>query len=84
MARKADENRQEGQVPTDSTSISQQYRTLDEYLAFLESRAPMDGHWYRQIRPGVYQLETGNYRGPEVEQRVFTRAELERMFGFQR
>jgi hypothetical protein len=64
------------------TSISQRYRTLDEYLAFLESRAPMDGHWYREIRPGVYRLETGNLRGVEPQQRVFTREELERQFGF--
>ena len=65
-----------------STSIAQRYRTLDEYLAFLESRAPMDGHWYREIRPGVYRLETGNFRGADPEQRVFTREELERQFGF--
>ena len=78
----ASEGRQEGNVSNDSTSISQRYRTLDEYLAFLESRAAIDGHWYRQIRPGVYRLETGNYHGPEGEQRIFTREQLERMFGF--
>ena len=76
------EAKQEANVSDQSTSISQRYRTLDEYLAFLESRAAMDGHWYREIRPGVYRLETGNYRGPEVEQRIFTREELERKFGF--
>jgi hypothetical protein len=80
--RPAADNRQEGNVTNDSTSISRRYRTLDDYLAFLESRAPIDGHWYREIRPGVYRLETGNYRGPEVEQRIFTREELERKFGY--
>lgn len=72
----------ERSVTGDSTSVSQRYRSLDEYLAFLESRAAIDGHWYREIRPGVYRLETGNYRGPEIEQRIFTREELERKFGF--
>jgi hypothetical protein len=78
----AGEDRRESNVSDESSSISQRYRTLDEYLAFLESRAAVDGHWYREVRPGVYRLETGNYRGVEVEQRIFTRAELERMFGF--
>ena len=67
---------------TPRPTVRDRYGTLDAYLAFLESRAPMDGHWYREIRPGVYRLETGNYRGPEPEQRVFTREELERKFGF--
>jgi hypothetical protein len=74
----------EREVTGNSTSISQRFQTLDEYLAFLESRAAIDGHWYREIRPGVYRLETGNYRGPEVEKRIFTREELERQFGFSR
>ena len=73
---------QETNMSDQTRSISRQYRTLDEYLAFLESRAAVDGHWYREIRPGVFRLETGNYRGPEVEQRIYTRAELEQMFGF--
>lgn len=78
------EDGQEQDVTNDSTSVSRRYRTLDDYLAFLESRAPIDGHWYREIRPGVYRLETGNYRGPEIEQRVFTREELERKYGYSR
>ncbi len=72
----------EREVTGDSTSISQRYRTLDEYLAFLESRAAIDGHWYREIRPGVFRLETGNYHGPGSQKRIFTREELERKFGF--
>jgi len=76
--------RPERTVTSDSTAVSQRFGTLDEYLAFLESRAVLDGPWYREIRPGIYRYETGNYRGPEVEQRVFTREELERKYGFSR
>jgi hypothetical protein len=68
-------------------SISQRFRNLDEYLAWLEkTQAPVDGPWYKQIRPGVYELQTGNFRplGSEPEKRVFTRAELEKKFGFSR
>lgn len=64
------------------TSVSQRFRTLDDYLAYLKSRSVIDGHWYREIRPGTYRLETGNYHGPETEKRIFTREELLRKFGF--
>ena len=77
----SDEGRQEVNV-TDETAVSRRFETLDAYLAFLESRAPIDGHWYREIRPGVYRLETGNYRGAEIGQRIFTREELERKYGY--
>src|SRR5437764_7992554 len=34
--------------------ISERFRSLDEYLAFLEkTQAPIDKPWYRQIRPGI-------------------------------
>ena len=82
MLEGADGDRPERKVTSNSTSISQRFRTLDEYLGFLESRSASDGHWYREIRPGIYRLETGNYRGVEPDQRVFTREELERQFGF--
>lgn len=65
--------------------ISQRFRTLDEYLAHLErTNAPIDKPWYRQIRPDVYELQTGNFRplGGDIQQRAFTREELERKFGF--
>ena len=40
--------------------IHQRFKNLDEYLAFLErTQAPVDGPWYRQIRPGLYELQTG-------------------------
>ena len=68
--------------------INQQFRSLDEYLAHLErTQGPIDGPWYRQIRPGFYEMQTGNLRvlGEEGEvKRVFTRDELEREFGFKK
>lgn len=72
------------------TSISQRFGNLDAYLAHLErTHAPIDRPWYREVRPGVYQLMTGNLRrGPlgeedgEPRERTYTRAELERKFGF--
>lgn len=66
--------------------INQRFPNLDAYLAFLEKRSHMDGPWYREIRPGVYELQTGNLRLPDGERpkRVFTREELLRKFGFSR
>ena len=67
--------------------ISERFRSLDEYLAFLEkTQAPIDKPWYRQIRPGIYELQTGNFHqlGEKASKRVFTRDELERKFGFSR
>ena len=71
-----------GQIP-----ISQQFRTLDEYLAHLERmQAPVDGAWYKQVAPGVYELQTGNLRTltPGKGKTTFTREELERQFGFRK
>ena len=66
--------------------INQRFQSLDAYLAWLEkTQAPVDGAWYKQIRPGVYELETGNLRilGAEGEaKKTYTRDELERKFGF--
>lgn len=67
--------------------INQRFRSLDEYLAWLQSiQAPVDGAWYKQISPGVYELQTGNLRvlGAGEKKRTFTREELERKFGFTR
>ena len=64
------------------TRVSERFPTLDHYLAFLERRAAIDGAWYREIRPGVYRRETGNYHGPAAEKQLFTREELARKFGF--
>ncbi len=70
----------------DRLSISRRFADLDAYLAYLRRRSAIDGAWYREIRPGVYELQTGGNlhldRG-ETTRRVFTRDELERKFGFQ-
>lgn len=80
-----------GNAVTDTNlPINQRFRTLDEYLAHLEkTSAPVDGPWYKQISPGMYQLQTGNLRvlstddaGEAEAKRVYTRQELERKFGF--
>jgi hypothetical protein len=68
-------------------AMGRRFATLDEYLAHLECRArPMDLPWYRQIRPGVYELQTGNLRKVgepgKPRKQVFTRRELELKFGF--
>ena len=60
----------------------QTFRTLDEYLAFLRKQGFIDKPWYREIRPGIYELQTS--RAPAPERRIFTREELEKKFGFSR
>lgn len=63
--------------------INQRFKTLDEYLAYLERRSHMDGKWYKEVRPGVYEVQTGNLRlDNDTQQRIFTREELKRKFGF--
>ena len=67
--------------------ISERFRTLDEYLQYIEmTQAPVDGPWYKQVGPDAYELQTGNLKldvpAGEAEKRVFTRQELERKFGF--
>ena len=74
----------ENEVSNSQAPINQRFRSLDEYLANLErNERPVDGPWYKQVRPGVYELQTGNLRldGP-APKRTFTREELERKFGF--
>jgi hypothetical protein len=60
------------------------FTTLDAYLAHLRRyAATVDRPWYREVRPGVFRLETGTLRSgapPHLQ----TRAELERRFGFVR
>lgn len=59
-----------------------EFRTLDAYLAYLKAyAAPIDRPWYRELRPGLYRLETGNLR-TDARPRLFTRDELKRRFGF--
>jgi hypothetical protein len=77
-------------VSDNQSAINQRFRNLDEYLAWLERmEAPVDGAWYRQVSPGIYQLQTGgNLRlddgAPGAPQTTFTREELERKFGFRK
>ena len=65
--------------------INQRFASLDEYLAHLQrTQGPVDGPWYRQIRPGIYELQTGNLHlaVPGEEKQSFTREELAEKFGF--
>ncbi|MFW2829151.1 hypothetical protein [Sphingomonas sp. ID0503] len=56
------------------------FATLDEYLAFREKQGAIDLPWYREVSPGVYELQTR--RLPPPEKTRFTRAELAAKFGF--
>jgi hypothetical protein len=64
--------------------IDERFRTLDEYLAFLRRGGAIDKPWYREVRPGVYELVT-SYRpvGGAETPRYFTREELAKKFGFE-
>lgn len=75
----------EHDVSDQQVPINQRFRSLDEYLAHLErTQGPVDGPWYREVRPGVYEMQTGNLRldTPDGGKRTFTRQELELEFGF--
>jgi hypothetical protein len=72
-------------VTNEQLPINQRFRTLDEYLSYLELQSHNDGKWYKEIRPGVYEMQTGNlHLMNDTQQRIFTRAELEKKFGFTR
>ena len=61
-------------------SQGRSFTSLDQYLAFLETRGAYDIPWYRKVRPGVYELVSR--RRPASGPQVFTREELARKFGF--
>jgi hypothetical protein len=72
-------------VTDTSLPIHQRFSNLDEYLAHLErTQGPVDGPWYKQVSPGMYELQTGNLHldVPGGEKKLFTREELEKKFGF--
>ena len=73
---------------TNSAAISERFPTLDAYLAWLrDTQAPVDGPWYREVRPGVFVLQTGGnlkLDGGNPPEPLFTREELERKFGFRK
>ena len=73
-------------VTDNRAPIRERFPDLDAYLGYLQKRSHVDGAWYREIRPGIYELQTGNLRleGPGATKRTFTREELERKFGFSR
>jgi hypothetical protein len=77
---------QEGKAMDTRVGTSGRFANLDAYLAYLEKRSHIDGAWYRQVRPGIYELQPGNLRlqGAEPQKRTFTREELEKKFGFTR
>jgi hypothetical protein len=67
--------------------VNKRFRTLDEYLVYLErTQGPVDGPWYKEVSPGVYELQTGNLHldvpGAADGKRVFTRQQLAEKFGF--
>lgn len=63
-------------------SRGKSFSTLDEYLAHLRANGAIDLPWYREIRPGVYELVTSRRPPPEPE--VISREELMERFGFTR
>lgn len=65
------------------SSFGKSFATLDEYLEHLRNYAgPIDQPWYREVRPGVYELVTSMRPAPAAK--TFTRDELIREFGFSR
>jgi len=61
-------------------SQSRSFSSLDSYLAFLKERGAHDVPWYREVRPGIYELVSR--RRPGTKPQTFTREELARKFGF--
>jgi hypothetical protein len=74
----------ESSVTNQALPINRQFRNLDEYLAHLERQSHVGGKSYKQIKPGLYELQTGNLHldTPSGEKRIYTREELEKKFGF--
>ncbi|HST35178.1 MAG TPA: hypothetical protein VLK25_00915 [Allosphingosinicella sp.] len=65
------------------SSFGKSFASLDEYLEHLRRYAgPIDQPWYREIRPGVYELVTTMRPAPPP--RTFTREQLMREYGFSR
>ncbi len=76
-------------APPGGVPVNQRFAKLDDYLAWLrQTQAPVDGPYYEEVRPGVYQLRTGNLRvlAPEGAaspgDQTFTRVQLMKQFGF--
>lgn len=73
-------------VTPNGRPISERFADLDAYLRHLQARSHLDGAWYCEVRPGVYELRRGNLRMLDegTPRRTYTRADLERRFGFRR
>lgn len=76
-------------APPGGIAVNKRFASLDDYLAWLrDTQAPVDKPYYEEVRPGVYQLRTGNLRVlvPESDdkagEQTFTRAQLLKKFGF--
>lgn len=87
-SRIASERMGENPVNDANLPVNKRFRTLDEYLTYLErTQGPVDGPWYKEVSPGMYQLQTGgnlhlDVPGGAAEKQLFTRQELEKKFGF--
>jgi hypothetical protein len=55
------------------------FETLEAYLAWARERGAYDFPWYKQVAPGVYELQGRRGRG-EAPKR-YTRQELAEMLG---
>ena len=74
-----------GNVQSSDMQVARNFTDLDHYLKYLRKQSELDGSWYREIRPGVYELQLGNLRlDNDKRQRIFTREELERKYGFRK
>ena len=61
-------------------SQGRSFDSLEEYLEFRKGRGAYDVPWYREIKPGTYELVSR--RGPGAEPKIYSREELSRKFGF--
>jgi len=65
------------------SSFGKSFTTLDDYLEHLRNYAgPIDLPWYRENRPGAYELVTSIRPAPPAE--TYTREQLMRKYGFTR
>ena len=73
----------EGGVQGLPSSFGKSFTTLDQYLEHLRNYAgPIDLPWYREIRPGVYELVTSISPAPAPQ--TYTREQLMAKYGFTR
>lgn len=67
-------------------SNGRRFDTLDQYLRHLQHYGGVGLPYYREVRPGLYEL-VSNFRpldGRPGRTRLYTQRELMRMFGFTR